>query len=192
MMLPNRLSSRPLVVVVQEVAVALRNTLLITLLSLTSAAMVAATPSESAPERGSLIEMRSEEQSDSGVSAEQAIVPSPKGCDGWSNNPHRSWDAGNHGVKGVTEINCQGRDVAQLRTTAQVWRNRWWGYEKVGFEGENTNTPRDWGWTPMVKASGTFATCQVNSWRTSGQHWSWEYGETYYLETMKHADIATC
>ncbi len=44
----------------------------------------------------------------------------------------------------------------------------------------------------MVKASGTFGTCQVNNWRTSGQHWSWEHGETYYLETMKPADVPAC
>lgn len=108
---------------------------------------------------------------------------SPAGCVGKSNNPHK--DTYGH-IKGVTQIDCL-YSVPKLRTTAQLWRKRWWGYEKVGTKGDNTNYN-----TWQVKASGIFYGCQNNWWRTEGEHWSWEGGKTYYAHTMKYAEVTTC
>jgi len=108
---------------------------------------------------------------------------SPAGCIGKSNNPHKD----TYGrIKGVTQIDCL-YSVPKLRTTAQLWRKRWWGYEKVGTKGDNTNYN-----TWQVKASGIFYGCQNNWWRTEGEHWSWEGGTTYYAHTMKYAEVTTC
>ncbi len=105
---------------------------------------------------------------------------SPAGCIGKSNNPHQSgWE-----VKGVTQIDCNWA-VNSLRTTAQVWRHRWWGYEKIGIKGDNTNP-----WDDQVKASGFGDTaCETNWYRTSGEHWSLEGTTTYYLSTLKNAEV---
>lgn len=108
--------------------------------------------------------------------------PSPAGCVGKSNDPHKSATGG---VKGVTQVDCL-RPVGRLRTTAQLWRKRWWGYEKVGTKGDNTNFS-----SAHVKASGNYSTCQRNRWRTEGEHWSVEGGRTYYAHTMNYNDV-TC
>lgn len=116
---------------------------------------------------------------------------SPNRCEGKSNNPHPS--RSERGIiKGLTEIKCEGQEVLSLRTTAQLWRRRWWGFEKVGQPGENINTSVDWGGNdPFVKATARFPGCETNTWRVSGQHWSVEGNgdKTYHGATAKRMFI---
>lgn len=116
------------------------------------------------------------------IDIEIGAEPSPAGCVGKSNDPHKATTTG--GIKGVTQIDCL-RSVGRLRTTAQLWRKRWWGYEKVGSKGDNTNYS-----TWQVKASGNYSTCESNRWRTEGEHWSTENGRTYYAHTMNYNDVS--
>jgi hypothetical protein len=112
---------------------------------------------------------------------------SPAGCVGKSNNPHATNDDyGRRIVKGISQIDCTSW-VYSLRTTAQLWRKRWWGYEKVGTKGDNTNCCD----VRQVKASGTFYPCQNNTWRLTADHWSVEYnGKTYTASTIRYATVA--
>jgi hypothetical protein len=116
----------------------------------------------------------------SGGQGEALAAPSPAGCVGRANNPHKTGNS----VKGVTQTDCL-EPVPRLRATSQLWRHRWWGYEKVGSKGNNTNY-NSW----QVKASGLFSPCQTNSWRTEGEHWSYETSGTYYFHSMKYADVS--
>jgi hypothetical protein len=109
-------------------------------------------------------------------------TPSPAGCTGTANNPHIT--GGN--IKGVTQFDCN-YSVYKLHTTAQLWRHRWWGYEKVGTKGDNTNYN-----VAHQKASAYYYACENNDWRNEGEHWSTEGGITYYAHTMNYEEIKKC
>lgn len=118
-------------------------------------------------------------RSEGGIQS-HAVEYSPAGCVGKSNNPHETV----YGyIKGVTQVDCDAF-VSELRTTAQLWRLRWWGYEKVGTKGDNTNQ-----WDDQVKASAKYDWCESNRWRTTGDHWSVERGKTYTAHTWRYADV---
>jgi hypothetical protein len=89
----------------------------------------------------------------------RALSISPAGCNGKSNWAHK--DTGGT-IKGVTQVDCL-YSVSSVRTTAQLWRDRWWGYEMVGTKGDNTNPN-----SKQVKASGLYNHCENNKWRTEG------------------------
>jgi hypothetical protein len=76
--------------------------------------------------------------------------------------------------------------VYKLQTTSQLWRHRWWGYEKVGTKGNNINYN-----IAHQKASGIYSVCESNDWRTEGEHWSTEGGDVYYAHTFKYKTV-TC
>jgi hypothetical protein len=116
----------------------------------------------------------------SGLSA--AGDPSPAGCVGKSNNPHKTGS----NIKGLTQIDCDDA-VDELQTTAQLWRKRWWGYEKVGKKGDQTNHDKF-----GVKAGGIYGECENNKWRTEGEHWSDEDGVTYYAHTFRYNTVTSC
>jgi hypothetical protein len=139
-----------------------------------------------------------EEEGDLPV-AELGIIPdggsipvefSPAGCVGKSNNPHRTWGGSSYIIKGVSQIDCLSY-VSSLRTTAQLWRKRWWGYEKVGTKGDNTDPPPGTS-ARQVKASGVFYGCENNTWRLTSDHWSVENGKTYTASTIRYASVTTC
>lgn len=113
----------------------------------------------------------------------EAAYSSPAGCIGKSNYPHQSSVL--LGIKGVSQIDCNYA-VEKLRTTAQLWRKRWWGYQKVGTKGDNTNYL-----AYQVKASGYYGACEENRWRLEGEHWSWESSGIYYGHTWAYNDV-TC
>jgi hypothetical protein len=113
----------------------------------------------------------------------QGVEPSPSGCFGRSNNPHKDTEGT---IKGLTQIDCEIR-VASLHTTAQLWRKRWWGYQSVGSIGDNTNAT-----AIQVKASSVYGACENNKWRTEGEHWSTEATGTYYAHTLQYADVDKC
>lgn len=115
----------------------------------------------------------------------QPIRYSPANCIGYSRNPHKSTTIADT-IKGLTEFECD-YFVTSVRTRAQLWRNRWWGFEKVGKVGDNTNDP-----AKHVQASAKYGNCENNKWRTEGDHWSVEDGETYTAHTMKYKDVTNC
>lgn len=122
-----------------------------------------------------------------GDGASASAYYSPAGCYGTSHNPHKSNTPG-VGIKGVTEFECVNYKVKSLRTRAQLWRKRWWGYEKIGKVGDNTNAPAS-----HVQASATWGPCENNRYRTEGDHWSDEGSDgIFYAHTMKYADVNTC
>jgi hypothetical protein len=108
---------------------------------------------------------------------------SPAGCQGKSNWAHKEMGGT---IKGVTQVDCL-YSVSSVRTTAQLWRNRWWGYEMVGIKGDNTNLNSN-----QVKASGLYNLCENNSWRTEGEHESLESDGDYYTHTMVYAEVTNC
>jgi hypothetical protein len=109
--------------------------------------------------------------------------PSPSQCRGKSNDPHKASSTDN-AVKGFAETSCVA-NVPYIEVGASVWRKRWWGYEKVGTPGFNSET--NWYYRG---ASGIYRPCEVNRWRTVGQHAVRDVdGEWYSLETIKYADV---
>ena len=127
------------------------------------------------------------EQDDSQVSSTTPLLPvapdqdggvsaaalSPANCRGKSNNPHYSTGGGGQ-IKGVAQIDCDSA-VQTLIVTSQLWKKRWWGWQKAGYKPTITDT-----WDDQVKASGTYYPCESNDWRTEGEYWSYESGLWYY------------
>ena len=109
------------------------------------------------------------------------VDPSPAGCVGKANNPHKT---DTRKIKGVAQTGCNYS--VSLKVTSQLWRKRWWGYEKVGSKGNNSR------YTNLIKASGLFNGCQNNWWRTEGEHWSYEASGTYYRHTMRYNEVTRC
>lgn len=109
--------------------------------------------------------------------------PSPSQCRGKSNDPHKASSTDN-AVKGFAETSCAA-NVPYIEVGASVWRKRWWGYEKVGTAGFNSEA--NWNYQG---ASGIHCPCEVNRWRTVGRHAVRDVdGEWYSLETIKYADV---
>ena len=63
--------------------------------------------------------------------------------------------------------------------TSQLWKKRWWGWQKAGYKSTITDT-----WDDQVKASGTYYPCESNDWRTEGEYWSYESGLWYYATNL--------
>lgn len=113
---------------------------------------------------------------------------SPSGCEGYSNNPHKSTSPDTYGdIKGNAGTKCV-TTVPVIEIKATVWRKRWWGYEQMGEAGLGTET-----WYSRINRSGHWDGCQNNSWRTVGNHHVLDRdGVHYYAETMRYADVTNC
>jgi hypothetical protein len=119
-----------------------------------------------------------------GATRDQGVKFSPAGCVGKVNNPHQSTKEPTKGkIKGHAEANCEAT-VDSLYMKVQLWRHRWWGYEKVGKPGNNTNED-----TKHTGASGVFDGCEENDWRTEANGTSVEDGEEYYAHGFKYAAV---
>lgn len=108
---------------------------------------------------------------------------SPAGCKGKSHNAHHTDPI----IKGVGQTKCDIL-VSELHVTAQLWRLRWWGFQRVGDPGPRTNS-----WSALVKGSARFNGCENNTWRTTSFHYSIEGGVTYTASSVgNEVDISTC
>ena len=123
--------------------------------------------------------------SSSGEAVTEGTFPSPSQCRGKSNSPHKASSTVN-AVKGFAETSCVA-NVPYLDVTTTVWRHRWWGYEQVGSTGFNSET--NWYYQG---ASAQYSPCQVNTWRTVGNHVAKDIDSEWYSgETLRYADV-TC
>jgi hypothetical protein len=122
--------------------------------------------------------------SSSGSVSTQATFPSPSQCRGQSNNPHKASSVDNS-VKGFAFTECVA-NVPYIEVNTSVWRRRWWGYQHVGTDGFNSTT-----WWYYQGASGVYSPCEVNRWRTVGNHVVEDIdSEWYSVETMQYADVS--
>lgn len=116
------------------------------------------------------------------------VIPAPSGCNGYANNPHRSTSSPTYGqTKGFSTTQCIN-SVPFIEVKSEVWRSRWWGYERKGVTGHNYQYNGS-----FQGVSGIWQCCENNTWRTVGWHHVTDGdGVDYYAETMKYADINSC
>lgn len=127
--------------------------------------------------------VRNEGSADGDVSTFQ-IIPSPSGCMGQSNNPHKASSVEN-AVKGFAFTRCN-RAVPLIEVRAEVWKKRWYGYQHVGVDGYSVNRNDSY-----EANSGRYSPCENNTWRTVGQHHVYDHDRRDYLaETMRYAGVS--
>lgn len=123
------------------------------------------------------------EDSVDGNSSTMQVIPSPSGCMGQSNNPHRSTSEGGI-IKGFSFTRCD-QAVPLVEVRAEVWKKRWWGYQHVGRDGYAFNRNDSY-----EANSARYSPCEANTWRTVGQHHVFDHDRRdYFSETMKYAGV---
>ena len=120
----------------------------------------------------------------SGSGTARQPFPSPHLCRGQSNLPHRSTHNPAN-VNGEARTYCRAGAVPYLWAEAQLWEDRWWGWDKVG--------------TPVARSAANRTTvsafdataCRNNLWRTTGRHVVTD-GGPYSGETVSGGNRVTC
>lgn len=109
-------------------------------------------------------------------------APSPSGCTGRSDYPHRSGHiSGNVNAASVTM--CL-QNVPSIHASGQLWQNRWFGFEQVGTPGSSTKYYYD------QASAFSYWECRDNLFRVTSYHESKEGdGNTYALRTANSAPV---
>lgn len=114
-------------------------------------------------------------------------ITGPSDCWGNSNNPHNSTSV-RGAVKGYSETYCKNGNPPWIWVDASVWASRWWGYQDMGSHGTGSET-----YASSIGRSGIFNGCEINGWRTVGEHQVVDADQQVYTtETMRYADVTYC
>lgn len=111
-----------------------------------------------------------------GAAAMSTPVPvSPSGCYQRVDNPHRSLHKG--WIAGELTTQCRN-PVPEINQTAQLWEQRWWGWDRVGSKGAKHAF-----WKRYLK-SWAKVTCRNSHLKTTGTGYVVDLdGSHYYAST---------
>jgi len=110
------------------------------------------------------------------TAGEASAETSPARCGVSAHNPHFTYYKGQEVIKGVGEATCN-YSVPKLYVKAQLWRTRWWGWEKVGYSPPASTT-----WKSKYKSTAYWnrSNCSgTHNWRTTAYGYSLENGKKY-------------
>ncbi|MBB1255466.1 hypothetical protein [Streptomyces alkaliterrae] len=103
------------------------------------------------------------EESPLGVTARSGSCTKQDCCDFTAHNPHNSHH--NPGrTNGEAVVDCK-KNQPEIRVTAQLWEDRWWGWDRIGKKGDVTRHNKK-----KVKANGNDK-CRNNKHRLTGNSW---------------------
>jgi hypothetical protein len=112
---------------------------------------------------------------------------SPSLCEGASDDPHKSTTSGYEGrINFHARSNCKVI-VPRMKTTAQLWQHRWWGWQRFGAKGVIDEANR--------KSQDTYSNgeCRNNTFRGTGYHEVMDTDQrTYKASTESHHQKFRC
>lgn len=113
-----------------------------------------------------------------------AADPSPSDCWGYSHRPHKSHHNPDR-VNAEARTTCDN-NVPRIHAHAQLWEDRWWGFDRVGNTGDTTKNNKR-----KVSAFANWE-CRNNTFRLTGSHEVVDVdGETYTASTESdHVSIS--
>jgi hypothetical protein len=113
-----------------------------------------------------------------------AIAVTPSGCYQRADNPHESAHAGN--MAGHVWAICR-TVIPEMYHTAQLWEQRWWGWDRIGVKGTFHRTRVSRG-----RATGSDR-CRKNWIRVTGSGWVVDVdGRRYYSSTESNHIYNPC
>jgi hypothetical protein len=113
-----------------------------------------------------------------------AIAVTPSGCYQRADNPHESAHAGN--MAGHVWAICRNV-IPEMYHTAQLWEQRWWGWDRIGVKGTFHRTRVSRG-----RATGSDR-CRKNWIRVTGSGWVVDVdGRRYYSSTESNHIYNPC